>query len=212
MHNNCLWCKWGHPSAATNVAIYPLSLQGLSYGIKSPATCSLHIAQTWGCQAEYWDFKDSGEDKRWTLVGRCWHMFLPNNINGVCKVSVHTKVNRALFSNRTQDRCYLSTDLLLAQFFNRSSACAGSQALGLDAPQHIASLMGSLLFLAGASHFMALAGREDGTPGEQHKPQCCLPSLSRCHVLLCFISLKTNVCLYACSSHDELRVKMRGDG
>lgn len=102
MHNNCLWCKWGHPSAATNVAIYPLSLQGLSYGIKSPATCSLHIAQTWGCQAEYWDFKDSGEDKRWTLVGRCWQMFLPNSINGVCKVSVHTKVNRALFSNRTQ--------------------------------------------------------------------------------------------------------------
>jgi hypothetical protein len=68
-------------------------------------------------------------------------MFLLNSIIREFIVSVHTKVNRVLFSYRTQDRWYLATHLLLAQFFSLSSSCALSQALELDVLQHIASVV-----------------------------------------------------------------------
>lgn len=123
--------------------------------------------------------------------------------------SFHTKVNKVLLSIKW----YLLRGLRPAEFSTLTSSCACSSAATLDVPQHISPWRGACYAgLHGASHLVALAGRKDGVTGEQYKPPCCLHTSSRCYVLVCFISFKTNRRWYACSLRDELRMKIKGDG
>lgn len=207
MHNNRLWCKWGHPSAATDVVIYSVSTRPFT---RDKAPRNLQSSHSSGLRmpgrglslpTQLWRRLKRSE------VGTGIYPFL--TIASENLYSFHSKVNKVLFSNKW----YPLTDLLPAEFSNLTSSCACNKAPTLDVPQHISPWRGACYSgLHGASHLVAPAGRKDGITGEQYEPPCCLHTFSRCHVLLCFISFKTNICLYACSLRDELRMKIKGDG